>query len=217
MCVSLTLPRRLALLEWAARADAWIVEDDYDGEYRYVSRPLPALKSLDRQGRVLYAGTFSKVLFPGIRLAYLVVPESLGRTVRDDHPGDCRRQPRVDAIDRRSLYHRRALRTSHPANAQVIWRATRSCYRWPPETVLGEHVHIESPPGGMHVILQLQARQSDREFVARMLGQGLYAEAMSVWTIARARPAALLVGFTNIASQSAAETLARRLLKLIVA
>src|SRR3546814_10313250 len=70
----LSLPRRMALLDWAAQSGAWIIEDDYDGEYRYVSRPLPALKSLDRDGRVIYAGTFSKVLFPGIRLAYLVVP-----------------------------------------------------------------------------------------------------------------------------------------------
>ena len=85
LCVSLSLPRRLALLDWAARNDAWIIEDDYDGEYRYVSRPLPALKSLDRDGRVLYAGTFSKVLFPSLRLAYLVVPESAGRAVRADH------------------------------------------------------------------------------------------------------------------------------------
>ncbi len=66
----------MTLLDWAARNNAWIIEDDYDGEYRYVSRPLPALKSLDREGRVLYAGTFSKVLFPGLRLAYLVVPEA---------------------------------------------------------------------------------------------------------------------------------------------
>ncbi len=77
LCVSLTLPRRLALLDWATRSKAWVIEDDYDGEYRYVSRPLPALKSLDREGRVLYAGTFSKVLFPSLRLAYLVVPEAL--------------------------------------------------------------------------------------------------------------------------------------------
>ncbi len=76
LCVSLSLPRRLALLDWATRNSAWVIEDDYDGEYRYVSRPLPALKSLDRDGRVLYAGTFSKVLFPSIRLAYLVVPEA---------------------------------------------------------------------------------------------------------------------------------------------
>jgi GntR family transcriptional regulator/MocR family aminotransferase len=76
LCVSLSLPRRLALLDWAVQTDAWIVEDDYDGEYRYVSPALSALKSLDRDGRVLYSGTFSKVLFPGLRLAYLVVPEA---------------------------------------------------------------------------------------------------------------------------------------------
>ncbi|MGO7338416.1 aminotransferase class I/II-fold pyridoxal phosphate-dependent enzyme, partial [Rhizobium leguminosarum] len=73
----LILPRRLALMDWAAKSKCWIIEDDYDGEYRYVSRPLPALKSLDRNGRVLYSGTFSKVLFPGLRLAYLFVPEDL--------------------------------------------------------------------------------------------------------------------------------------------
>ncbi len=72
--VALSLPRRLALLDWAQRQQAWIIEDDYDSEYRYQGKPLPALKSLDDQGRVLYAGTFSKVLFPGLRLAYLVVP-----------------------------------------------------------------------------------------------------------------------------------------------
>ncbi|HDS1819776.1 TPA: PLP-dependent aminotransferase family protein, partial [Pseudomonas putida] len=72
--VSLSLPRRLALLDWANRRGSWVIEDDYDSEYRYQGKPLPALKSLDQQGRVLYTGTFSKVLFPGLRLAYLVVP-----------------------------------------------------------------------------------------------------------------------------------------------
>src|SRR5690606_20865929 len=65
MGMALSLPRRLALLEWAGRRGAWIIEDDYDSEFRYHGRPLPALKSLDRDGRVLYTGTFSKVLFPG--------------------------------------------------------------------------------------------------------------------------------------------------------
>src|SRR5690606_18417073 len=74
--VALSLPRRLELLEWANQRQAWIIEDDYDSEFRYHGRPLPALKSLDRDGRVLYTGTFSKVLFPGLRLAYLVVPVS---------------------------------------------------------------------------------------------------------------------------------------------
>jgi GntR family transcriptional regulator/MocR family aminotransferase len=70
----MSLSRRLALLQWAARTGAWIVEDDYDSEYRYAGRPLAALQGLDQVGCVLYMGTFSKVLFPALRLSYLVVP-----------------------------------------------------------------------------------------------------------------------------------------------
>jgi GntR family transcriptional regulator/MocR family aminotransferase len=64
-------------LDWAARNDAWILEDDFDSEYRYGSKPIPALQGLDRHGRVIYIGTFSKVLFPSLRLGYLIVPEDL--------------------------------------------------------------------------------------------------------------------------------------------
>jgi GntR family transcriptional regulator/MocR family aminotransferase len=75
--ISMSLPRRLALLEWARKSGAVIFEDDYDSEYRYAGRPLPALQGLDRHGQVLFAGSFSKVLFPSLRLGYLVVPPSL--------------------------------------------------------------------------------------------------------------------------------------------
>jgi GntR family transcriptional regulator/MocR family aminotransferase len=90
--VTMSLRRRLALLEWAREADAWIVEDDYDSEYRFGGRPLEALHGLDDEGRVLYVGTFSKVLFPALRLGYLVVPPGLPPAVRaarrlvDIHP-----------------------------------------------------------------------------------------------------------------------------------
>jgi GntR family transcriptional regulator / MocR family aminotransferase len=73
----LSLPRRLELLEWAQKQDAWIIEDDYDGEFRHDTRPLAALKSLDRDGRVVFVGSFSKVMFPALRLGYLVVPPAL--------------------------------------------------------------------------------------------------------------------------------------------
>jgi GntR family transcriptional regulator/MocR family aminotransferase len=75
--ISMSLARRLALLQWARRSGTMIVEDDYDSEYRYSGRPLPALQGLDRHDTVILAGSFSKVLFPSLRLGYLVVPEGL--------------------------------------------------------------------------------------------------------------------------------------------
>ena len=77
--VILPLERRLALLDWAARTDAWVIEDDYVSEFRYEGRPLEALQALDRHGRVVYIGTFAKTLFPALRLAYLVLPRALVR------------------------------------------------------------------------------------------------------------------------------------------
>lgn len=75
--VTLSLARRLALLDWAVRADAWVLEDDYNGEYRYDTDPIPAVQALDHAGRVIYVGTFSKTLAPGLRIGYLIVPPVL--------------------------------------------------------------------------------------------------------------------------------------------
>jgi GntR family transcriptional regulator/MocR family aminotransferase len=77
MGVPMTLPRRLALLAWARRARAWIVEDDYDCGFHYGSQPMPCLQGLDPDGRVIYVGTFSKTLFPSLRLGYVIVPPDL--------------------------------------------------------------------------------------------------------------------------------------------
>src|SRR5262249_15548315 len=75
--VVMPLARRLELLDWAVRSNAFIIEDDYDGEYRYEGPPLQALAGLDTDQRVIYIGTFSKLMFPGLRLGYIVLPESL--------------------------------------------------------------------------------------------------------------------------------------------
>jgi GntR family transcriptional regulator/MocR family aminotransferase len=214
LCVSLSLPRRLALLDWATRNNAWVIEDDYDGEYRYVSRPLPALKSLDRDGRVLYSGTFSKVLSPSLRLAYLAVPEAQVE----------RFEQIIEALAGGSPQLTQAIVTAfitqghfarHIQRMRKLYAERRAATTVGLENVLGKYLRIDSPPGGMHLILRLQGRRSDRRLVARMRQEGLYAEALTDWTIDDESASALLIGFTNIDSQRTAETLGRRILKLL--
>lgn len=214
LCVSLSLPRRLALLDWAARNKAWVIEDDYDGEYRYVSRPLPALKSLDRDGRVLYAGTFSKVLFPSLRLAYLVVPatqverfEQINQVFAGGSPELT--QAIVTAFITEGHFAR------HIQRMRKLYAERREAATAGLQNVLGKHLRIDSPPGGMHLILRLQGRQSDRRLAARMRKDGLYGEALTDWAIDSSGSSALLLGFTNIDSQRSAENLGRRILGLI--
>ncbi len=214
LCLSLSLPRRQALLDWAERSSAWIVEDDYDGEYRYVGRPLPALKSLDRQGRVLYSGTFSKVLFPGMRLAYLVVPEE--------------QAPRFERLCLLLAGGAPALTQAvlasfineghfarHIQRMRRLYSERREATAAALSSVLGNRLRIDPQPGGMHLVARLDGHQTDRELAARMLRQGLYAHALSHWSAAPDARAGLLMSFTNIVSAEQAEQLARRILQLM--
>ena len=214
LCVSLSLPRRLALLDWAAQNDAWIVEDDYDGEYRYVSPALSALKSLDRDGRVLYSGTFSKVLFPGLRLAYLVVPETqvarfeqVTQTLAGGSPELT--QAIVTAFITEGHFAR------HIQRMRKLYAERRAATVAGLESVLGKHMRSDFRPGGMHLILRFHAQQSDRRLAARMRGEGMYAEALTDWVMRSDGAPALLLGFTNINSQGTAENLGRRILRLM--
>jgi GntR family transcriptional regulator/MocR family aminotransferase len=214
LSVSLSLPRRLALLDWATRNNAWVIEDDYDGEYRYVSRPLPSLKSLDRDGRVLYAGTFSKVLFPSIRLAYLVVPETQIERFEQITQAFAGGSPELtQAIVTAFITEGHFAR--HIQRMRKLYAERRDATAAGLESVLGKHMRIDSQPGGMHLILRLQGQHSDRRLVARMREKGLYAEALTDWTMGSDGASALLLSFTNIDSQSTAETLGKRILKLI--
>jgi GntR family transcriptional regulator / MocR family aminotransferase len=214
LSVSLSLPRRLALLDWAARNNAWVIEDDYDGEYRYVSRPLPALKSLDRDGRVLYAGTFSKVLLPSIRLAYLVVPETQVERFEEIIQAFAGGSPELtQAIVTGFITEGHFSR--HIQRMRKLYAERREATVSGLQSVLEKHMRIDSQPGGMHLILRLQGRRSDRRLASRMREDGMYAEALTDWTIGRNGVSALLLSFTNIDSQSTAENLGSRILKLI--
>lgn len=214
LSVTLSLTRRQALLEWAERNQRWIVEDDYDGEYRYVSRPLPALKSLDRRGRVLYAGTFSKVMFPGIRLAYLVVPEAQVRRFEDVNrvlgngiPGLT--QALVSAFMLEGHFAR------HIQRMRRLYAERRNATAAGLAKVFGPTLPIHPQPGGMHLLVQMQGHQTDRPLAQRMIEHGIYAHALSRWTTSAPCGAGLLMSFTNIESQERAEQLGRRILELM--
>ncbi len=219
LSMSLSLPRRQALLDWAERGGSWVVEDDYDGEYRYVGRPLPALKSLDTQGRVLYAGTFSKVLFPGLKLAYLVVPEA--------QIGSFERSARLQAGGAPGLtqsilaaFMAEGHFARHIQRMRKLYAERRAATVAGLNAVLGEHLRIEPQPGGMHLVLRLLeggANRSldDQALAARIWEQGLFAEALSRWSDAPNRRSGILLSFTNIASEAQARELGLRILALL--
>jgi GntR family transcriptional regulator/MocR family aminotransferase len=212
LSVSLTLPRRMALLNWAAQNGAWIIEDDYDGEYRYVSRPLPALKSLDRDGRVLYAGTFSKVLFPSLRLAYLVVPESQVERFEEIAQAFGGSPELTQSIVTTFIHEGHFAR--HIQRMRKLYAERRNHTVAALGMVLEGRASINAQPGGMHLVLQLAAG-SDRDLVARMRDNGLYAEALSDWTMTDDAPAGLLLNFTNVETPEMAVGLAKRILALM--
>ena len=211
LCVSLSLPRRLALLDWAAHSDAWIIEDDYDGEYRYVSRPLPALKSLDRLGRVLYAGTFSKVLFPAIRLAYLVVPPAQVKrfeTVCETFAagGPALTQDIVAAFMNEGHFAR------HIQRMRRLYGERREMVAAELTKVLGKRLRVDPQPGGMHLVLRMPGRHTDRALAARLRSDGMFALALSECGALPQASSALMLSFTNIETPRRARELAQRIM-----
>ncbi|RZS80592.1 PLP-dependent aminotransferase family protein [Pigmentiphaga kullae] len=197
--VALSLPRRLELLEWAHDRRAWIIEDDYDSEFRYHGRPLPALKSLDRDGRVLYTGTFSKVLFPGLRLAYLVVPASQAGKFRDmvNHlpdPGSVLPQAMVADFMEQGHFARH-LRRMRPLYAARRGYLADALARMP-----AERLHVQPQAGGIHILAHLPDGRSDKALAMAALDGGLAVQALSDWRMRKSSQGGLLMGFANFAT-----------------
>ena len=211
--VSLSLPRRLALLGWANRQGSWIIEDDYDSEYRYQGKPLPALKSLDQQGRVLYTGTFSKVLFPGLRLAYLVVPDAQSDAFArqaDRLHNHCPQllQATVSAFlcEGHFARHLKKMRTLYARRRQWLVAALQQQF--------GERLSINPQAGGMHLIAGLRDGD-DVELAQRARAIGIAVEPLSQWYLEAKPRHGLVLGFTNIATAEQAATVALRLAQVI--
>jgi len=206
--VALSLPRRLALLTWAAEAGAWVLEDDYDSEFRYTGHKLPALKSLDRGERVVFAGSFSKVLFPGLRLGYLVVPDALTDAfLRASRLLNCGQpvleQRAVAAFMEQGHFgrHLRRMRSLYADRRQALAVALRAAF--------GERIVLELEAGGMHLLVRFPGMQDDGAVVRRALAAGLAPTALSGLSMAHDCGQGLLLGFTNVPEAEAVSLVAR--------
>jgi len=197
--VIMPLERRLALLEWAARAAAWVIEDDYISEFRYEGNPLEALQALDRHGRVIYIGTFSKTLFPALRAAYLVLPRPLVRPflvakwIGDRFSPTLAQEALAEFIA--SGQFERYLRRAGARNA-----ARRRALIESLREHLGDRVEIAGENTGVHLLVRLNGvrlREVDGliERAARA-GVGLYS--IAPYYATPPRRAGLLFGYASL-------------------
>ncbi|MEX5629488.1 transcriptional regulator, GntR family [Pseudomonas poae] len=191
--MTLSVSRRLALLDWAARAEAWVVEDDYDSEYNYHSAPLAALKSLDAHDRVIYCGSFNKNLFPGLRVGFMVVPKALRaallRTLQLTGQS-------VGASDQSGLLeflgsgafvrHLRASRQAYQARRDVLL----DC--------LGAHCTISGQQAGLHFVLWLPSGVEEGEFCSRAAAVGLTLQPLGTFCVEAILPPAVIIGYTAL-------------------
>ena len=208
--VVLSLERRLALLEWANKQGSWIIEDDYDGEFHYQGRPLPALKSLDSQERVIYCGTFSKTLFPALRLSYIVVPPSViahFHSIAEVLGNQCpiwQQQVTSQFInDGHFLRHLRKMRNLYRQRKHFLIEAISE--------VLPNIFEIQPQSGGMHILVKLVNGKSAGNYVNLANEYGLKIESLNEWSIKNKVSPFLLLGFTNIKSKLEAVSLCEQL------
>ncbi|GGF87702.1 GntR family transcriptional regulator [Azorhizobium oxalatiphilum] len=191
--VTLTMARRLALIDWARRAGAWIIEDDYDSEFRYAGPPLTAMQGMDPAGRVIYVGTFSKALFPGLRMGYVVVPEPLLAAVidvrnrADRYPPTLMEQPLADFLHggHFSAHLRRARRRARDARDALL------------ATLSEAGLPVLAPDQGLHLLLTRPDWADDTVLVRRAHAVGFGPRALSALHVDAPRRQGLVIGFSG--------------------
>jgi GntR family transcriptional regulator/MocR family aminotransferase len=197
---TMSLKRRLQLLQWAERTRAWILEDDYDSEFRYAGRPLSSLQGLDPAEQVIYIGTFSKVLFPGLRLGYLVAPPHLvdaftaARAVADRHSPMLDQVVLTDFIAQghfaRHIRHMRSLYAER--QAYLIEEAMRE---------LRGLLTIHPAEAGMHLVGTLNSGMNDVAVSQEAANLQLITPPISAYNIGVPQANAILLGYTAITRQ----------------
>jgi GntR family transcriptional regulator / MocR family aminotransferase len=210
---TLTLPRRLDLLAWAEKTGVMIIEDDYDSEFRYGSRPIPALQGLANGDSVIYFGTFSKVLFPALRVGYLVAPRALARVfarakwLADRQTPMIEQRVLADFINEGHLErHLRRMRTLYARRRQALVRALG--------THFGDRVTILGENAGMSLMIRLRGKLDDDEVTrrARLAGVGLVSARL--YYLVESRRDEFLLGYAGLSERRIQEGV-RRLAKIL--
>ena len=194
--LAMSLERRHQLLGWARRSRAWIVEDDYDCDIHYQSQPLPCLHALDPDGRVIYVGTFSKTLFPALRLGFLIVPRDLqsgfitARLATDLHP-PVLDQMVLAAFISRGHYarHLRRMRAAYAERLDALRRAIERS---------GAPLRLRPVQSGMHAVVDVEGVSAERVH-AEATARGIESMPLSAYYFGTGERAnALLLGFGSV-------------------
>lgn len=193
----MSLARRHQLLATARAHGAWVIEDDYDSEYRFSGPPLSSLEGLDPDGRVLYMGTFSKVLYPGLKLGYLVVPKGLVEAFRQAHydlnrPGQMPTQAALAEFIEMGHF------ASSLRRARQTYAERRQCLLEALKPVLGEDAdapRISGAEQGLHLCLRLPLAVDDQALARRLAQQGLTVRPLSAYCLRRQDLRGLVIGY----------------------
>jgi GntR family transcriptional regulator / MocR family aminotransferase len=206
--ITMSLSRRLALLEWAKRSDAFIIEDDYNSEYRYAGRPLASLQGLDKDGRVIYIGTFSKTIFPSVRLGCVVVPKDLtsafiaARALIDWHSPSLDQATLADFINEGHFArHIRRMRTLYEDRQEILVAAARR--------ELDGLIEVAPAEAGMHLIGWLPKNVNDKTASARARHYDVDAAPLSTFSANKLPRGGLVLGYTGVNSKQIKEGVKR--------
>ncbi len=209
--VMMSAARRLELLAWARHAGAWVLEDDYDSEYRYASRPLACLQGLDDAGCVVYIGTFSKTVFPALRLGYVIAPPGMvdalqaARAAADRHSPALEQGVLADFIgEGHYARHLRRMRT--------LYEERRDALRDAVERRLAGLMELGAMDAGMHTVGWLPPGTDDQRVSQALLAAGVDAVPMSSYWMGAGARSGLLLGYAAYeppAIRAAVERMAR--------
>jgi len=197
--VTMSASRRLQLLDWAESNGSWIIEDDYDSEYRYEGMPVTSLQGLDRNSRVVYIGTFSKVLFPSLRIGYVVIPEDLverfvaARFAVDIAPGTFHQAVLADFIGEGHF-------ARHIRRMRLIYADRRNTLIENLNHRFGPVVEMKGAEAGMHLSVVLNGI-SDREVSARGAQENLSLVPLSAFYLGRPAQQGFILGFGSTSVQ----------------